>query len=123
MIRRVPISLLLPSAVVLLAVAAFPVGFGLWASLHEWNWAKGQADAWVFNGLANYTRLLADPQFWNAIWATLWFTLLSILFELVVGLGVALLLGRDVRGSWFFRSAVVFPLMVSDIVAAVIFST
>jgi multiple sugar transport system permease protein len=123
MIRRVPISLLLPSAIVLLAVAAFPVGFGFWASLHDWNWAIGQADAWVFSGLSNYKKLLGDPAFWKSIRVTLWFTVLSVVFELVVGLGVALLLNRDVKGSWFFRSAAVFPLMVSDIVAAVIFST
>lgn len=123
MFSRVPIWLLLPSAAVLIAVAAFPVGFGLWASLHDWNWAIGQADAWVFSGLANYARLLGDAAFWNAIRVTLYFTILSVALELVVGLGVALLLSQDIQASWFFRSAVVFPLMVSDIVAAVIFST
>ncbi len=123
MFSRVPIWLLLPSAVVLFAVAAFPVGFGLWASLHDWNWAIGQANAWVFSGLSNYARLLGDAAFWNAIRVTLYFTILSVALELVVGLGVALLLSEDIKASWFFRSAVVFPLMVSDIVAAVIFST
>ena len=54
---------------------------------------------------------------------TLYFTVLAVIVELVVGLAIALLLSRNIRGSWFFRSAVVFPLMVSDIVAAVIFST
>lgn len=121
--RNVPVLFLLPSMLVLAGIALYPVGFGLWASVHQWNWAIGQADNWFFNGLDNYLRLLNDNAFRNAIWVTLYFTVLALVFELVAGLAIALLLSRNVRGSWFFRSAVVFPLMVSDIVAAVIFST
>ena len=111
------------TVLVMLGIAVYPVGFGLWASFHQWNWAIGQADNWFFNGLDNYLRLFKDAAFRNAIWVTLYFTVLAVIVELVVGLAIALLLSRNVRGSWFFRSAVVFPLMVSDIVAAVIFST
>ena len=121
--RNVPLLFLLPSVLVMLGIAVYPVGFGLWASFHQWNWAIGQADNWFFNGLDNYLRLFKDSAFRNAIWVTLYFTVLAVIVELVVGLGIALLLSRNIRGSWFFRSAVVFPLMVSDIVAAVIFST
>jgi multiple sugar transport system permease protein len=121
--RNVPLLFLLPSVLVMLGIAVYPVGFGLWASFHQWNWAIGQADHWFFNGLDNYLRLFKDSAFRNAIWVTLYFTVLAVIVELVVGLAIALLLSRNIRGSWFFRSAVVFPLMVSDIVAAVIFST
>jgi multiple sugar transport system permease protein len=121
--RNVPLLFLLPSVLVMLGIAVYPVGFGLWASFHQWNWAIGQADNWFFNGFDNYLRLFKDAAFRNAIWVTLYFTVVAVVFELVVGLAIALLLSNNVRGSWFFRSAVVFPLMVSDIVAAVIFST
>jgi multiple sugar transport system permease protein len=121
--RRVPIFLLLPSALVLGAIAIYPVTFGVWAGFHQWNWAIGQAENWQFIGFGNYVRALGDGAFWNSIRVTLYFTALAVLIQLFVGLGIALLLANNVRGSWFFRSAVVFPLMVSDIVAAVIFST
>jgi multiple sugar transport system permease protein len=121
--RNLPVLFILPAAIVLLAIAVYPVGFGVWAGFHQWNWAIGQAESWSFIGLDNYVRLLHDSAFWNAMGVTLYFTLLAVVFELVVGLAIALLLVNNVRGSWFFRSAVVFPLMVSDIVAAVIFST
>ncbi len=121
--RNVPILFLLPSMVMLFAIAVYPVGFGVWAGFHQWNWAIGQAERWTFNGLDNYLKLLGDDAFWNAIGVTLYFTVIAVVFELVIGLGIALLLASNVKGSWFFRSAVVFPLMVSDIVAAVIFST
>ena len=121
--RTVPVLFILPSLLVLLAVALYPASFGIWAGFHQWNWAIGQADHWVFIGFGNYVQLLGDRAFWNAIEVTLLFTLLAVVLELAVGLGIALLLWNNARGSWFFRSAVVFPLMVSDIVAAVIFST
>ena len=121
--RSVPVLFVLPSIVVLFAIAVYPAGFGVWAGLHQWNWAIGQAEHWSFIGFDNYLQLLNDSAFWNAIEVTLYFTVLAIAFELVLGLGIALLLSNNLWGSWFFRSAVVFPLMVSDIVAAVIFST
>ena len=121
--RSVPVLFVLPSIIVLFAIAVYPAGFGVWAGLHQWNWAIGQAEHWSFIGFDNYLQLLNDSAFWNAIEVTLYFTVLAIAFELVLGLGIALLLSNNLWGSWFFRSAVVFPLMVSDIVAAVIFST
>ncbi len=120
---RVPILFLLPSAIILAAIAAYPVAFGIWASLHQWNWAIGQADHWTFIWFANYLTLLNSYEFWHSIGVTVYFAVLSVSIELVVGLGIALLLHHNMAGSWFFRSAVVFPLMVSDIVAAMIFST
>jgi ABC-type sugar transport system permease subunit len=42
--RNVPLLFLLPSVLVMLGIAVYPVGFGLWASFHQWNWAIGQAD-------------------------------------------------------------------------------
>jgi multiple sugar transport system permease protein len=121
--RGVPILFLVPSALMLGAIALYPVGFGLWAGFHQWDWSIGQADSWQFIGFDNYLRALGNEAFWNSIRVTLYFTVLSVVLELFIGLGIALLLAHNVRGSWFFRSAVVFPLMVSDIVAAVMFST
>jgi multiple sugar transport system permease protein len=121
--RGVPVLFLLPSALMLGAIALYPVGFGLWAGFHQWDWSIGQADSWQFIGFDNYLRALGNDAFWNSIRVTLYFTVLSVVLELFIGLGIALLLVHNVRGSWFFRSAVVFPLMVSDIVAAVMFST
>ncbi|MEA2782196.1 MAG: multiple sugar transport system permease protein [Rhodospirillaceae bacterium] len=121
--RKIPALFLLPSATVLFAIAAFPVAYGVWAGFHQWDWSIGQADKWFFIGFDNYLRLLGDDAFWNSIRVTLYFSVVAVVLELVVGLGIALLLGNNVRGSWFFRSAVVFPLMISDIVAALIFST
>ena len=96
--RNVPLLFLLPSVLVMLGIAVYPVGFGLWASFHQWNWAIGQADHWFFNGLDNYLRLFKDSAFRNAIWVTLYFTVLAVIVEFVIGLAIALLLSNNVPG-------------------------
>ena len=102
--RRVPILFLAPSALLLLAIAAYPVGYGVWAGFHQWNWSLGQADDWTFIGLDNYIDVLGNREFWNSIKVTVYFTAISVTLELVVGLGIALLLHKNVVASWFFRS-------------------
>ncbi|MDI6871104.1 MAG: sugar ABC transporter permease [Bacillota bacterium] len=111
---------LLPSIAVLGAVVLYPVLFGLYASFHDWNWALGQAEGWKWTGLGNYLTLLRDGYFWHSVGVTLYFTVVAVAVEFILGFAIALLLAQDIKGAWFFRAATVFPLMVSDIVAALL---
>ncbi len=115
---RIPLLYLLPGMVALTAIVVFPIGFGLYTSLTSWNWAAGAANSMTFIGLGNYGTMLHDTNFWNSIWRTLYFTVGAVAVEFVLGLGCALLLNMKTKGTAFFRTAFVFPLMVSDIVAA-----
>lgn len=45
-------------------------------------------------GVANYTRLLKDPLFWNALWNTIYFILLTVVPNTVLGLILAMLVMR-----------------------------
>jgi len=117
-----PLLLTAPTLFVIAALALYPIAFGIWAGMHQWNWALGQADNWTFNGIKNYVAVLTDKRFGNSIRVTLYFTVLAVGLELVIGLGLALLLASIRRGAWFFRAAIIFPLMISDIVAGLIAS-
>lgn len=79
------------------------MSFGL--SFCEWN-LLGKP---VFVGLANYQALLADPLFWKALGNTWQFVLADLVGELTVGLSLALLMNRALRGVGFFRFAVFAP--------------
>ncbi|MBO8127510.1 MAG: sugar ABC transporter permease [Firmicutes bacterium] len=110
----------IPAILALGVLTLYPVLFGLYTSLHSWNWLAGQAENMTFKGLGNYIELLKDPYFLNSIGRTLYFTLLAVGIQFILGFTVALLLNEEIKGSWFFRSAVIFPMMISDIVAALI---
>lgn len=111
---------LVPAILALGILTLYPVLFGVYTSFHQWNWLAGQADKMVFRGLGNYLELLGDGYFWNSILKTLYFTVLAVGVQFILGFTIALLLNHEIKGSWFFRSAIIFPMMVSDIVAALI---
>lgn len=101
---------LLPSGLILGVFVIYPIFQSLWMSLHEWRIGAAE-QRWV--GLGNYTRLLADPQFANALTVTLGFTVVSVAVLLVLGFALAYWLQRTTTVSKVLRSAYFFPTIVA----------
>ena len=75
----------------------------------------------AFVGLRNWTRMFENPQFWNAVKVTLIYAFWSTLVEMLLGLGIAMLLGDlNNKFSRIMRVALIFPLMVAPVVGTVI---
>lgn len=106
---------LLPSVVVLAGVALFPILSVLYLSLHR-KMLIFQISEFV--GLANYRFLLQDPRFWNSLGNTLYFTVLSVGLELLIGLGIAMLLQRQRRGTGWSRAIILAPWVIPTVVSA-----
>ncbi|HEY3437849.1 MAG TPA: sugar ABC transporter permease [Actinotalea sp.] len=104
------VAFLLPSALILGVFIIFPIVQSLWMSFHAWR-IGAQSQPWV--GLDNYKRLLADPQFANALRVTLVFTAVSVTALLVLGFLVAYWLQRTTRLSKILRSVYFFPTVVA----------
>jgi multiple sugar transport system permease protein len=106
----------------LLAAAAlilYPLLFGFYVSLTEWNWASGQSSHMTFIGMRNYIDIIYDKLFWNALANTFYFSIIALILEMLIGTVSALLLNSIRIGSAVFRTILIFPLMISDIVAAI----
>jgi len=108
-----------PGLLVAGALILYPLLFGLYVSLNDWNWASGQSAQMTFVGLRNYIDLVHDELFWNALLNTFYFTGAALVVEMMLGTACALLLNSVAAGSAFFRTILIFPLMISDIVAAI----
>ena len=116
--------LLMPMLVVLLAVAGWPLLRSIWFSLTDASLTDIGRPHFV--GLANYlTRdegewigLLADPDWWRAVWNTCRFALISVTLEVVLGLVFALVLNASFPGRGLVRAAVLVPWAVPTIVSA-----
>ncbi len=92
------------------------IGWTAWVSLS--NWAGLRPDlSWA--GVANYLGLFANPRFHLDIRNTIVFTVFLLAACMSLGLGLALLLDRGVRGESIFRSLFFFPMAVSFIVTGV----
>ena len=57
--------------------------------MHQWNPLNGTY-SWV--GLKNFQAILTDGLFWKSIWNTFYFSAFSVIFRIVIGLGIALML-------------------------------
>ncbi len=70
-------------------------------------------------GFGNYVRALsADPQFWSSLLTTLEYSFIGVLASVFVGLAVAAMLNRDLRGRALYRTVVYLPTVVPAVSAA-----
>jgi multiple sugar transport system permease protein len=99
--------LLLPALIMLLLVFAYPILRAFWLSLFTQN--LGTQLKLVFSGFDNYGRMIGDGRFWQSMWNTSVFTFGSVLLELLLGMGVALVLNQAFRGRGIVRTISLLP--------------
>lgn len=105
--ERLAYILLLPSIIVVIGVAFWPLFNTIYATF--FNARLGSARAWEYVGLDNYSRLIVSPQWWEAVWSTIKFTVGSVAFETILGLGVALVVNSKFPGRGLMRTAMLVP--------------
>jgi ABC-type sugar transport system permease subunit len=112
--------LFLPAVAVLLGVLAYPAGRTVWISLHTFR----LDEPWLgepYVGLKNYTFAFQSQDFWNAIGVSAYFTAGSVVAELVLGLGVALVVNESFRGRGLMRAAMLVPWAIPAVISARLF--
>jgi len=88
-------------------------------SFYDWNFGQPWS-AKDYLGFSNFQRLLTDPAVWRAVRTTFVFGFWVVLLEMTIGVSLALLLEKPVRGASFFRTIFVLPLMIAPIVVGLI---
>jgi len=113
--RLTPYLFLAPAGIVLLVALLYPIGYMIYASFLDWNPSQriGEAD-WI--GLRNYTNLIGDEAFRESFLVTLKFAAVVVGLEMVLGVGLALLLDRKIRGMSALRTIFILPMMIAPIV-------
>jgi glucose/mannose transport system permease protein len=110
----------------IVAIAIFVYGFissTVRMSFSNWNsYPKLVKGEFQFVGWKNYERLFKDVRFQTDLWNTLFFTLFFILGCIVIGLFIANLLDRKLKGGRFFQNIFLFPYALSLVVTGTIWS-
>jgi multiple sugar transport system permease protein len=114
--RRVAYWLIAPAVVLMLAVAAYPILYAFWLSLHRYNLASPNDNAFV--GLANYHTILTDKYWWTAFFVTLIITVISVAIEFALGLALALVMYRTIIGRGLVRTAILIPYGIVTVAAS-----
>lgn len=116
--KRLEIGVFLTPALLLFALfVVVPIVQAGRYSLFKWN---GLGPLEKFVGLQNYVNALSDEVFVSAIGHNFTIAAVSILIQLPLGLGVALLLNRKIRGRGLLRVVVFMPYVLAEVVAGVI---
>lgn len=99
-----------PQVLGVIVFVLIPVGLALYFSLHSWNVFSG---AFEFIGADNYRRLLDDPYMPEVLGATAVFSLGVVALNLGLGLLLAVMLNRRIRGGTVFRTIFFSPVVIS----------
>jgi multiple sugar transport system permease protein len=113
--RLTPWMFLAPAAVIMAIALIYPLGYMIWGSFRAWDPSQTIGEA-EFVGLKNYITLWNDPNFRESLGVTLRFAFFCVTIEMVLGVGLALLLDRDIRGMSVLRTMFILPMMIAPVV-------
>ncbi|MCI7457645.1 carbohydrate ABC transporter permease [Actinomyces urogenitalis] len=111
-------ALIGPNLVLLLVFTYRPLIDNIRISLYRWNISSPRM---TFVGLDNYVQYFRDPESWAIMGHTLVFTAAAVVGSMVLGLCLALLLDRRLRGRNIVRSLVFMPYVISGAAIGVAF--
>ena len=111
-----PYLFIAPAAILMAGISIYPLFYAVRASLSQYRYGR----AVEFGGLENYRRVLSDHVFWQAIFTTLKFVALAVSIETLLGVGLAVLLSRDMRFAGLVRTGLIIPMTVAPVVVGIV---
>jgi sorbitol/mannitol transport system permease protein len=112
-LRRLPV---LPALVYVILITQVPFVLTILYSLQSWN-LLSLAPA-RFIGLRNYLDVVNDPSIRIAIWNTIVLTVCAVAISVTLGVGIAVLLNREIFGKGIVRTLMIGPFLVMPTAAA-----
>ncbi|ARQ68635.1 carbohydrate ABC transporter permease [Streptomyces marincola] len=119
-IKYSPYAFISPFFLFFAAFGLFPLLYTGWAALHSSSMLTPNDMEWV--GFDNFTRLWDDEFFWTALRNTFTIGIISTVPQLLMALGLAHLLNYKLRGSMFYRVAILTPYATSIAAATLVFA-
>jgi multiple sugar transport system permease protein len=106
-----------PALLLLLVLVAYPFFIAIGLSVQD----KVVGKPGIFVGLKNFLTALESQIFRQTLQNSFVFTLSSVTLKVVLGMGLALLLNRSIRGKKFFRGAILLPWVVPTALSTLAF--
>jgi trehalose/maltose transport system permease protein len=109
--------MLLPALALVGLVALYPLGQTVYQSFTDQQFLAGITPTkWI--GLKNYSDLIHDTIFRQAIWETIKFTLITVGFEFVLGMVIALVVNSNFKGRGVMRAVMLIPWAIPTVISA-----
>lgn len=118
LVRMRPWLILLPSLIVLLGIM-YPFAVAIWYSLTDFNLKR---TSYEFVGLENWIEMFRNKDFWHSLGVTAKYAISATALEMGLGMVLALALNVDKKWARVLKVILIFPLMVSPVIAVLIWS-
>ena len=109
----------LPALIPLFIFWIYPILRSVWLSFTDWDFMTPDYN---FIWFKNYTSLLKDSRFYEALWNTLVFTAGTLFPTIVGGLGLALLLRRNFKGRGVFKFVLFSPWITPTVAISIVWT-
>lgn len=115
--RLIGFTFAIPAIIFLIFFVLYPVIYNIWLSFTDTSLIKNTSS---FVGLKNYIRMFGNKLFKMYFWNTCRWTFWSVLGQIVLGLAIALLISRPMKGGTALRSFLLVPYVVPAVTLALV---
>ncbi|WP_305985802.1 carbohydrate ABC transporter permease [Roseibium sp. MMSF_3544] len=113
-----PVPWLAPLVAMLVVFTIYPLFYNIWLSFHEYAPFKRQL---VYVGTENWSTLVNDPRFWEALSVTFTYFFVLLAIQVVLGMIIALLLDSDEPGFGLLRGLLTLTLVIPPAITGMMF--
>jgi len=117
---RAPVLLALPSIILVMLIAIYPILYAFYTSLTNTR-LNGSTSEFIW--FANYINMFTSKVFWNALLVSIKYVGLAVGLEMLLGFSLALLMNKPIKGRWLFRILILLPLMLPPATGALMWAS
>jgi raffinose/stachyose/melibiose transport system permease protein len=110
---------LAPAMIIYLVFVLYPIVRSFFYGFYDWNGLSKP----VYVGLSNFAAILSDKVFWKSFWNNIYIVVVSVFGQIPLGLILAVILNRKMRGAMAFRFFFFMPMILSTVVVGLLWST
>ena len=114
--ERLAYAYLSPAMFIMTLVIAYPFIYNVVISFSNMNLTHFRD--WRIIGWRNYWLVVTDSSFWYFFFKTVLWTVLNLVFHVGIGVFLAVLLDKDLRGKTFYRTLLILPWAVPQYITA-----
>jgi len=109
---------ILPTIILISVLTAYPLIYSIYVSLCQFNPTTASSE--TFRGFLNYSLLLNDPRFWSSLQTTITIAGFGVVSEFFIGLGLALLMNKEIKGKGLITTILILPMMLPPVIVGLI---